>query len=122
MQRLARAHANCIEGLTIFGGLLAIAVMTSRTEITDHLAFWLRKDRAVDYPSRFDQSDRSKFSRFTVFAVQLSIGVYSSWKLITKDLGDNMQFLLRVWPEADPWRDHESDMTVLSVADHPQAA
>jgi hypothetical protein len=31
MQRLARAHANCIEGLPIFGGLLAIAIMTLRT-------------------------------------------------------------------------------------------
>jgi uncharacterized MAPEG superfamily protein len=39
MQRLARAHANCIEGLPIFGGLLAIAMMTSRTGITDSLAF-----------------------------------------------------------------------------------
>src|SRR3954447_22335640 len=39
MQRLARAHANCIEGLPIFGGLLAIAIMTSRTAITDALAF-----------------------------------------------------------------------------------
>jgi uncharacterized MAPEG superfamily protein len=28
MQRLARAHANCIEGLPIFGGALAIAIMT----------------------------------------------------------------------------------------------
>ena len=40
MQRLARAHANCVEGLPIFGGLLAIAIMTSRTAITDPLAFW----------------------------------------------------------------------------------
>jgi uncharacterized MAPEG superfamily protein len=41
MQRFARAHANCIEGLPIFGGLLAIAIMTSRTAITDPLAFGL---------------------------------------------------------------------------------
>ena len=27
MQRLARAHANCLEGLPIFGGLLLIAVV-----------------------------------------------------------------------------------------------
>jgi hypothetical protein len=62
MQRLARAHANCIEGLPIFGGLLAVAIMTSRTGITDPLAFcvpWCT-DRAVDYPSRFDQSDSGK--------------------------------------------------------------
>ena len=40
MQRLARAHANCIEGLPIFGDLLALAMMTSRTSVTDPLAFW----------------------------------------------------------------------------------
>jgi hypothetical protein len=33
MQRLARAHANCIEGLPIFGGLLAIAIMTSKQKL-----------------------------------------------------------------------------------------
>src|ERR1700744_1480019 len=33
MQRLARAQANCIENLPIFGGLLAVAIMTSRTDI-----------------------------------------------------------------------------------------
>jgi MAPEG family len=46
MQRFARAHANCIEGLPIFGGLLAIAIMTSRTAITDPLAFWLLEAEA----------------------------------------------------------------------------
>src|SRR5690349_22061886 len=46
-QRLARAHANCVEGLPIFGGLLAIAIMTARTGITDALAFWLLGARIV---------------------------------------------------------------------------
>jgi hypothetical protein len=41
MQRLARAHLNCIEGLAVFGGLLAIAIMTQRTSVTDPLALWL---------------------------------------------------------------------------------
>jgi hypothetical protein len=27
MQRLARAHANCIEGLPVVGGLLALAIL-----------------------------------------------------------------------------------------------
>jgi hypothetical protein len=30
MQRLARAHANCVEGLPIFGGLMLIAVIVRR--------------------------------------------------------------------------------------------
>ena len=51
MQRLARAHANCVEGLPIFGGLLAIAIMTSRTGITDALAFWLLGARIVQHES-----------------------------------------------------------------------
>jgi hypothetical protein len=51
MQRLARAHATCIEGLPIFGGLLAIAIMASRTAITDPLAFWLLGARIRCRPS-----------------------------------------------------------------------
>src|SRR5690349_18448612 len=47
MQRLARAHANCIEGLPIFGGLLGVAIMTSRTEVTDPLAHELLGARLV---------------------------------------------------------------------------
>ena len=34
MQRLARAHANCLEGLPVFGGLLVIASLSSQTAIT----------------------------------------------------------------------------------------
>ena len=33
MQRLARAHANCVEGLPIFGGLMLIAVAAGRTPV-----------------------------------------------------------------------------------------
>ena len=29
MQRLARAHANCIEGLPLFGGIMLLAVVAS---------------------------------------------------------------------------------------------
>lgn len=38
MQRLARAHANCIESLPVFGGLLLVALVTDRTGVTDALA------------------------------------------------------------------------------------
>jgi hypothetical protein len=30
MQRLARAHANCIEGLPVFGGLLGFAILLEK--------------------------------------------------------------------------------------------
>ena len=39
MQRLARAHANCIEGLPIFGGLMLIALVSGRSAVTDPLAY-----------------------------------------------------------------------------------
>ena len=38
MQRLARAHANCVEGLPIFGGLMLIAVVAGQSAVTDSLA------------------------------------------------------------------------------------
>ena len=41
MQRLARAHANCLEGLPIFGGLMLVAVVADRSAVTDPLAWAL---------------------------------------------------------------------------------
>jgi uncharacterized MAPEG superfamily protein len=84
MQRLARAHANCIEGLPIFGGLLAIAIMTSRTGITDSLASWLLGARIVQSIIHLVSTSPIAVSlRFGAFAVQIAIGVYWSWKLMT---------------------------------------
>jgi uncharacterized MAPEG superfamily protein len=84
MQRLARAHANCIEGLPIFGGLLAIAIMTSRTGITDALASWLLGARIVQSIIHLVSTSPIAVSlRFSAFAVQIAIGVYWSWKLMT---------------------------------------
>jgi uncharacterized MAPEG superfamily protein len=84
MQRLARAHANCVESLPIFGGLLAVAIMTSKTNITDSLAFWCLGARIVQ--SAFHLiSTKSIFVslRFAAFAVQMAIGIYWTWKLLT---------------------------------------
>jgi uncharacterized MAPEG superfamily protein len=84
MQRLARAHANCIEGLPIFGGLLAIAIMTSRTDVTDPLALWFLGARIVQSIIHLVSTSPIAVSlRFTAFAVQLVIGVYWSWKLMS---------------------------------------
>ena len=47
MQRLARAHANCIEGLPIFGGLMLVALVTQRTAVTDPLALVLLGARVL---------------------------------------------------------------------------
>ena len=84
MQRLARAHANCIEGLPIFGGLLAIAIMTSRTGITDPLASWFLGARIVQSMIHLVSTNPIAVSlRFSAFAIQMAIGVYWSWKLMT---------------------------------------
>jgi uncharacterized MAPEG superfamily protein len=83
MQRLARAHANCIEGLPIFGGLLAIAIMTSRTAITDPLAFWFLGARILQSIIHLvSTSSKAVSLRFAAFAAQMAIGVYWSWKLL----------------------------------------
>jgi hypothetical protein len=83
MQRLARAHLNCIEGLAVFGGLLAIAIMTQRTSITDPLALWLLGARIVQ--SLIHLASLSAIAvtlRFTAFAVQMIIAIYWAWKLL----------------------------------------
>jgi uncharacterized MAPEG superfamily protein len=83
MQRLARAHANCIEGLPIFGGLLAIAIMTSRATVTDPLALWLFGARIVQSIIHLVSTNPIAVTlRFAAFAVQMAIGIYWSWRLM----------------------------------------
>ncbi|WP_458237725.1 MAPEG family protein [Pseudomonas sp. P5_A2_2] len=85
MQRLARAHANCLEGLPIFGGLLIVALLAGRTEVTDPLAPWLLGARVVQ--SSIHLASVSVFAvnaRFTAFAAQVAIAVYWALALIVK--------------------------------------
>ena len=77
MQRLARAHANCLEGLPIFGGLLLLAVVAGRSAVTDPLALVLLAARGVQSVIHLTStSARAVSLRFTAFAVQTLIGVY----------------------------------------------
>ncbi|UCC14170.1 MAG: MAPEG family protein [Gammaproteobacteria bacterium] len=39
-RRLCRAHANCYENLPIFGALIAVALITGKSALTDGLAMW----------------------------------------------------------------------------------
>lgn len=85
MQRLARAHANCVEGLPIFGGLLLLALATGRTDATDALAPWLLGARVVQSGIHLASlSVIAVNARFTAFAVQLAIAVYWAWALIAR--------------------------------------
>ncbi|PYT10004.1 MAG: MAPEG family protein [Acidobacteria bacterium] len=85
MQRLARVHANCLEGLPIFGGLLVVALATGRTEVTDPLAPWLLGARVVQSSIHLASlSVIAVNARFTAFAIQIAIAVYWACALIVK--------------------------------------
>ena len=84
MQRLARAHANCIEGLPIFGGLLIVAYVTSNSGITDPLAFVFLGARIIQSLIHLvSLSPVAVTARFSAFAVQLVIGVYWCYELMS---------------------------------------
>ncbi len=84
MQRLARAHANCIEGLPIFGSLMLIAVVAGRTSITDPLAYIFLFARILQSVIHLiSLSALAVRFRFTAFAVQLGIGVYWAIRLLS---------------------------------------
>ena len=84
MQRLSRAHANCLEGLPVFGGLLVIAALAGQTAITDPLALVLLGARVVQ--SLIHLASLSVMAvnlRFSAFAVQMLIALYWAFALLT---------------------------------------
>jgi len=77
MQRLSRAHANCLEGLPIFGGLMVVAVLASKSSITDPLAHTLLAARILQSLIHISSvSLAASWLRFFAFAVQVGIAVY----------------------------------------------
>lgn len=77
MQRLARAHANCLEGLPLFGGLMLVSQVADRTAVTDPLAWVLLGARIVQSLIHLvSTSSVAVTARFTAFAVQMAIAVY----------------------------------------------
>lgn len=84
MQRLARAHANCVEGLPIFGGLMLVAVVAGKTSVTDPLAYAFLCARIVQSVIHlFSLSAMAVTFRFSAFAVQLAIGVVWAARLLS---------------------------------------
>jgi uncharacterized MAPEG superfamily protein len=84
MQRLARAHANCLEGLPLFGGLMLVALVTGRSAVTDPLAMVLLGARIVQSCIHLASlSPTAVTLRFSAFAVQMGIGVWWAWRLLT---------------------------------------
>jgi uncharacterized MAPEG superfamily protein len=84
MQRLARAHANCLEGLPILGGLMLLAVVAGKSSVTDPLAYVLLGARVTQSTIHLvSVSPAAVTARFSAFAVQLAIAVYWAVKLHT---------------------------------------
>lgn len=76
MQRLARAHANCLEGLALFGGLMLLAVVAGRSAVTDPLAYALLGARIVQSSIHLASTSVAAVNvRFAAFAVQMGIAV-----------------------------------------------
>jgi uncharacterized MAPEG superfamily protein len=83
MQRLARAHANCLEGLPIFGGLLLVAAVAGRSQVTDSLAYIFLAARIIQSAIHLvSTSSIAVTARFSAFAVQMGIGVHWAFLLL----------------------------------------
>lgn len=83
MQRLARAHANCLEGLPIFGGLLIVAALAGRSAITDPLAYAMLAARVLQSSIHLVSASPTAVTlRFTAFVVQMGIALYWAVRLL----------------------------------------
>ena len=83
MQRLARTHANCVENLPVFGGLLLVALVTTQTGITDNLAYVLLGARILQSSVHLASLSAAAVTiRFCLFAIQLAVGVYWTIQLL----------------------------------------
>ena len=83
MQRLARAHANCVESLPVFGGLLLVAIVTGQTAIDDPLSYVFLACRVFQSLVHLVSiSPMAVKVRFTAFAAQMGIGLYWAFALL----------------------------------------
>lgn len=83
MHRLARAHANCIEGLPVFGGLLVAAIAADLAAITDPFAYILLVARIFQSTVHLVSTSVAAVTlRFLAFSVQVAIGVWWALRLL----------------------------------------
>lgn len=83
MQRLARAHANCLEGLPLFGGLMLIATLAGKSDVTDPVAYPFLAARILQSSVHLASiSAAAVILRFFAFAVQMGIAVYWAFRLL----------------------------------------
>ena len=85
MQRLARAHANCVESFPIIGGLMVVALLTNRADVTDALAMWLLLARLVQSIIHTVSTNMiASWLRFIAYAIQMAIAVYWTCGLLAR--------------------------------------
>ena len=83
MQRLARAHATCVEGLPIFGGLMLVAVVAGRPAVTDPLALVFLAARVLQSLVHLTSVSAAAVTvRFALFFVQILIAIYWAARLL----------------------------------------
>ena len=88
MQRLARAHANCVESFPVFGGLLLVALVTGQTSVTDPLALLLLSARLVQSSVHLASLSTVAVNiRFLAFSVQVAVALYWALKLLQGNIG-----------------------------------
>ncbi|MBW8311430.1 MAG: MAPEG family protein [Rhizobium sp.] len=86
-QRLLRAHANCLEGFPIFGGLMLLALVLELTALTDPLAPWLLAARVAQSSVHLLSVSAMAINvRFAFFAVQLTIAAWWCVQLLQAGL------------------------------------
>ncbi len=84
MQRLARAHANCIESLPLLGGLMLVAVVAGKSDVTDSLAYVLVAARMVQSTAHLAALSVIAVNiRFLAFLVQLGIATVWAIRLLS---------------------------------------
>lgn len=77
MQRLTRAHANCVEGIPIFGGLMLIAVISGNSHATDPLAYYFLGARIFQSLVHMSSVSATAITvRFAAFTVQMVIAAW----------------------------------------------
>lgn len=84
MQRLARAHANCVESFPVLGGLLLVALVTDRASVTDPLAYGVLVARVFQSSAHLASLSIVAVNvRFLAFVVQLAIAAFWTFRLLT---------------------------------------
>jgi hypothetical protein len=76
-RRVTRAHANCYENLPVAGVVLLYAIATSRTAVTDPLAYVFIALRVAQSLVHLVSTSRpAVLLRFTFFVAQIAILTY----------------------------------------------